>query len=633
MCGIVAMVSDNTEVSEPLDQAVHQLVHRGPDRQATWIRADGRVGLGHTRLSIVDLENGDQPIANESGDLHIVASGEFYDFERIRDELARSGAKFTTGSDSEIALHLYERYGAKCLDKLRGEFAFIIWDQRNQTLFAARDRFGIKPLYYVQVSQTLWVGTEVKALLAAGAPAGWDQGAVFNNLFLCMDSKETLFRGVKQVPPGHYLAAGSGVSTAVRYWDLDYAKARGAARLTDSEYVESFRPRFEEAVRLRMRADVAVGCYLSGGLDSSYVLALAAKHAKRPVTAFTVSFAEGGYDETSAAREVAADLGVRLCEVKVQARDICDHFSDAIWHGEGIHYNLNGIARYLLSAGVQREGYKVVLAGEGADECFAGYAFCQGALQAASRRSGVVDLLRRGARLLRRDTPAEQQIRTLSPWLVRIARLQGLPAGSTESFADQATLLRSALARDFLDANADNDPFGTCFARIASREQLWGRARVHQLLYLWIKSVFANYILAAERMDMAHAVEVRLPFLDDEVFNFARRLPVSSLAGGHPLEKHLLRLAARPAVGERTAQRPKQPFFLPPFSLEPGSPVSSMAQDILRSDVVKDVAVLDRRGVLRLADQLAKPEPLGTPADAIVLMVLSICLLQQRFGL
>src|ERR1041384_1071576 len=285
MCGIVAILSDTDRIEpEALRRATHSLIHRGPDEQHQWIAPHGRAGLGHTRLTIIDLVTGAQPMANEDGRLHLVVNGEFYDFERIRTDLESRGHQFRTRSDSEIALHLYEEMSAGCLEHLRGEFALILWDELNQTLFAARDRFGIKPLFYAHVGNALYLASEVKALLAAGVAAKWGRESMFQNLFLCVDQDRTLFKNIRQVPPGHYLTARAGSIKVTRYWDADYPRARDTlSDHSETERIEGLRDLLDDAVRVRMRADVPVGCYVSGGVDSSSVLGLASKHSRRRV--------------------------------------------------------------------------------------------------------------------------------------------------------------------------------------------------------------------------------------------------------------------------------------------------------------------------------------------------------------
>src|SRR6476620_8530889 len=256
MCGIAAFFSRGNPVpAKALQRATHVLQHRGPDSQGFWFSADQRVGLGHARLSVIDLTTGDQPIANEDERIHIVVNGEFYDFERQRRELERRGHLFRTRSDSEIAVHLYEEVGAHCVQQLRGEFAFVLWDGANQTLFAARDRFGIKPLYYGVHNDTLYLASEIKALFAAGVPARWDHEYFYQHATGPAMSDRTLFEGVYQVPPGHYLTATTSGMRILRYWEFNYPSAEELAANTrdEGDFVEEFAAVFEEAVRLRMR--------------------------------------------------------------------------------------------------------------------------------------------------------------------------------------------------------------------------------------------------------------------------------------------------------------------------------------------------------------------------------------------
>src|SRR6516164_9890682 len=298
MCGVVAVFSRRDSISVPaFNRAIQSLYHRGPDGQRHWVSQDQRVGLGHARLSIIDLLTGDQPIANEDGTIQIVVNGEFYEYEAIRRELCESGHRLRTRSDSEIALHLYENSGVHCLHRLRGEFAFVLWDETNRTLFAARDRFGIKPLFYAFHNETFYFASEVKALFAAGVPARWDAESVYHSVELGGHPIRTLFDGILQVPPGHYLIATEKHVQLHQYWDFDYPRAEQSSRLRpDADYAAEFRQALEEAVRIRLRADVPVGCYLSGGLDSCSVLGLAARHHPEPIRAFTLTFDHGDYE-------------------------------------------------------------------------------------------------------------------------------------------------------------------------------------------------------------------------------------------------------------------------------------------------------------------------------------------------
>jgi asparagine synthase (glutamine-hydrolysing) len=282
---------------------------------------------------------------------------------------------FERVSDSEIALHLYEEFGAHCVQHLRGEFAFVVWDEANQTLLAARDRFGIKPLYYAVYDETLYLASEIKALFAAGVPARWDHEYFYQHATGPAMSDRTLFEGVHQVPPGHYLTATTNGMRVLRYWEFHYPPADelGANRRDEKACVEEFAAVFEEAVRLRMRADVPVGCYLSGGLDSCAVLGFAARFSSSPIQAFTLTFDQANYDEGDIAREMAAQADAKFYPIPIKQSDIADHFADASWHSETLFSNGHGVSKYLLSRAVRDAGYKVVYTGEGSDEIFGGY--------------------------------------------------------------------------------------------------------------------------------------------------------------------------------------------------------------------------------------------------------------------
>ena len=376
MCGIVAMFSRGGPVSvEALKRAMQTLHHRGPDGERHWVAPHGRVALGHARLSIIDLVTGDQPIANEDERLHIIVNGEFYDYERIQRELTSRGHKLRTHSDSEIALHLYEDYGASALQELRGEFAIILWDEANGTLMAVRDRFGVKPLCYSRNSATRSIlPRKRKRVFAAGVPARWDHESFFQLSHVYFDQDRSLFDGVRQVPPGCYLLATQQHTQIVRYWDFDYPRIeQPRPALSDDEHIERMRSTLDEAVRIRLRADVPVGCYLSGGLDTA-LLGIASKHHNDPIEAFTLCFDVDSYNEEFVAKEMAEHAHANFHPLPIKQTQLADNFSDAIWHSETLTANPHGVAKFLLSQMVRDHGFKVVLTGEGSDEILGGYA-------------------------------------------------------------------------------------------------------------------------------------------------------------------------------------------------------------------------------------------------------------------
>jgi asparagine synthase (glutamine-hydrolysing) len=639
MCGIVAIYSPSGSVSPAdLERATRRLEHRGPDGQRQWIAGHGRVGLGHARLSIIDLTTGDQPIASEDGRTHIVANGEFYDFERIQHELELRGHRLRTRSDSEIALHLYEDLGAGCLYQLRGEFAFAIWDEVHQTLFAARDRFGIKPLFYARHAGALYLASEVKALFAAGVPARWNQQRVFGNL-AGGHPTETLFDGVSQVPPGHYLLATPGYTHLHSYWDFHYPPIdRPAKPHTDKEYAERLHHELGEAVRLRLRADVPVGCYLSGGLDSCAVLGLASRHRSDPIRAFTLTFDRPDYDEGPQAREMASLAGAEYFPVPIRQSDLADHFFDATAASEALCYNAHGVAKYVLSDAVRKAGYKVVLTGEGSDEIFGGYAhfrrdmllYDNGDQDPAEVEALMAELVRTNQVSRGLLLPDGEGVSTEA-----LSRRLGFTPSWIATFATSTFKLQNLFATGYAEGIRQRHAFKGLLDALDVGGQLTGRAPVHQSLYLWAKTVLPNYILSilGDRMEMAHSVEGRLPFLDHHVVELICSMPVQQKIHGMT-EKYVLREATKGVITDTVYRRQKHPFLSPPATLDQDGRLSQMMQDTLRGPIMRSLPFFDQRKVAALLDTLpAMGDGDRTAIDQVLMLMLSACVLQDRFGL
>jgi asparagine synthase (glutamine-hydrolysing) len=639
MCGIVAFFSRCLPVSEAvLQRATQSLYHRGPDGQRHWISQDSRVALGHSRLSIIDLTTGDQPIASEDERTRIIVNGEFYDYEAIRRELERSGHQLRTRSDSEIALHLYEDLGPQCLHRLRGEFALVVWDETSRTMFAARDRFGIKPLFYAFHKETLYLASEVKALFAAGVPAGWDAESVYHSVEFGGHQMRTLYDGVFQVPPGHYLIATDKHIQLNQYWDFNYPKAAKTPPRSDVEYAAEFRQALDEAVRIRLRADVPVGCYLSGGLDSCAVLGLAAKHHSGSIRAFTLTFDRIDYDEGEIAREMAAKAGAQFFPISIQQDDLADHFSDAISQSETLCFNAHGVAKYLLSRAVRDAGYKVVLTGEGSDEILGGYPHfrrdmllynAQGQdpqvvaalLQELDQRNAVS----RG--LLLPDGEAGP--------LERVKGLLGFVPSWIETFSARSAKMRTLFSESFLERFGGREGFQPFFDDIDVRGQLTGRDPLHQSLYVWAKTGLPAYILTmlGDRMEMAHSVEGRVPFLDHNLVEVIRSQPVNQKIRGMT-EKYILREATRDVITDTVYRRQKHPFLSPPATLDPDKRLNAFMQDTLRGPILASMPFFDQSKVVSLLDRLPTMDEGSRVANDQVLMTLvSACVLHERFHL
>ena len=632
MCGIAAILSRNGPVDAgALRRATGALRHRGPDAERTWVSPSGRIGLGH-RLLVINDPEGHQPIASEDGRLHIVVNGQFYDFARIRTSLEARGHRFRTRSDSEIALHLYEDHGAACLEHLRGQFAFVVWDEETGNLFAARDRFGLKPLFYTEHDGALYLASEAKALFAAGVPRAWDNQGVYHWLLACPDERRSLFDGIRQVPPGHSMRASNGSVRLQGYWDLPASPPGGRDAPDFPRAVEHARELTEEAIRLRMVAGVPVGCLISGGLDSSSVLAVAATCTDRPVAAFTVGFERREFDESPGAREAAAAANADHTVVTLSDADLADHFAEAVWHAETLQFNTHGAARYLLSRGVRDAGYRSVLAGEGADEAFFGYEFLLAAAGASRGGFGPRKLLRILSGFLRSPRRHHPTLAAVSPWLARLALL--LPAAPSlfTRLSGGLGLIQSVCSRDFLHRFDGYDPYRTYYLRCKEAAAISRREPARQLLYLWLHSIFANYHMAADRLDMAHGVEVRLPFLDHHLFEHLNRLPLALLTD-HPREKHLLREAMRPHIPDSVYGAVKRPFMAP-SAVGVDGPLHDFLQDTLRGEGLRAVPFVDAAAVGGVLDGLPQVgERERGSVDSLLLMLASVAVLQERWGL
>ena len=630
MCGIVAIFSPRQAISQDaLQAATKRLFHRGPDGQKFWLSSDHSAGLGHARLSIIDLTTGDQPIANEDESMRIVVNGEFYGYEKVQKQLENSGHVLRTKSDSEIALHLYEDFGAECLHHLRGEFAMVIWDQRNKTMFAARDRFGIKPLFYSIYNGVTYFASEAKALFAAGVPARWDRESIYGCGGIGVNQSRTLFEGIFQVPPGHFVVVTADQVSVKRYWDFDYpVETNRGPQLPDSDYEEEFRNAFENAVKLRLRADVPVGCYLSGGVDSCSIVAMAARHHQGALHAYTLAFDEAGYNEEEVAREMATKVGAEFIPIPVSSNDIADHFADATAQSEMLAVNPHGTAKYLLSKAVNKAGIKVVLTGEGSDEILAGYMHFGPDMKAAilnpahalafdpAGRAGLAST----PNAPKRSIQAVKQILGFVPnWMT-----------SSLNFAGQ---IQGFLSESFLADMCGREQVRSFFSDIDVRGQLIGRHPLNQSLYLWSKTKLPNYLLTilGDRMEMGHSLEGRVPFLDHVLVETVRSQPVTMKihAGTH---KYILRKAMKEMLTETVYARLKQPFWSPPASFNRAGKFNVFMQDVLRSKVVASIPFFSSAKIVAALDALQTSNKLTSDTtEQALTMLLSACVLQERY--
>jgi asparagine synthase (glutamine-hydrolysing) len=515
----------------------------------------------------------------------------------------------------------------------------VLWDQTRRQLMAARDRFGIKPLFYAWHDEKLFLASEVKTLWAAGVPARWDEQGVYNSVSMAGHMGRTLYDGVFQIPPGHFLLATEKHVQVNRYWDFDYpTKENNQPTRRDEEYKEEFRAVLEEAVKIRLRADVPVGVYLSGGLDSCAVLGLAAKHHPGAVKAFTLTFEQAAYDEGPIAKEMAALAGAEFHPIPIGQRDLADNFADAIAQAETLCINAHGVAKYLLSRAVRDAGYKVVITGEGSDEILGGYPH-----------------FRRDMLLYNREGQDEGSIAELLQWLDQentvsrglllpdgeigpmdqVKRILGYAPSWIETFSSRQVKMRPLLDAGIQAKYGASEGSYGILDEVDVRGQLTGRDALNQSLYLWSKTAMTSYILTmlGDRMEMAHSIEGRVPFLDHKVVETIVRQPVNQKVRGMT-EKYVLREAVQDVITETVYRRKKHPFLSPPATLNPEATFNTYVQDILRGPVLKALPFFDQKMVVALLDKLPGMDAGSKTAnDQILMLLVSMCALQERYGL
>ncbi len=588
-----------------------ELRHRGPD--GTGLYEDGRFGMVNTRLAIVDLAGGDQPLSTEDGRFWVMQNGEIYNWIELRDELRMLGHRFATTSDTEVIAHAYEEWGADCLRRLNGDFAFAVWDRATQELFLARDRFGVRPLFLAELGGDLVFASEAKAILRhPEARRELDPAGLVESFMTWANLPErSAFVGIRELAPAHYLRVGpNGPPEERRWWDLDFTPREDGA--SDDELIAEVEELLSDATRLRLRADVPVGAYLSGGLDSSATAALARRHLTKTLYSFGIGFEDKHFDESEFQNRMAAELGTDLTRVTVGARDIGELLPRAIELSEKPTLRTALAPLLRLSRAVQDAGLKVVLTGEGADELFAGYDIFR---EDKVRRFWARDPESRLRPLLFARLNAFLS-RDLSRSGAFLAGFYG--RGLTElddplyshriRFANSARILRLLKPELVEQAAAEDDPLARLVARLPKHYD--GFSPLGKAQYLEITSFLEGYLLHSQgdRMLMGHSIEGRFPFLDYRVAELAARLPDRLRLRGLE-EKYALRRAVAPFLPEEVHTRTKRPYRAPIGQVFAGPEAPEYVRDLLRPERLEEAGVLSPEAVGRV---VAKFEAAGS---------------------
>ncbi len=565
MCGICG-VAIPTNVDRRVEEAVlvrmrDTLTHRGPDDAGVF--NDGKVGLGHRRLSIVDLGGGHQPMTNEDGSIQIVFNGEIYNHKDYRSMLEERGHGYRSVCDTETIVHLYEEFGTKAVEHLRGMFAFAIWDANQKRLLLVRDRLGIKPVYYTLSDDgVLYFASEIKALLEARAVAPeLNYGAMADfaaNRYT--SGEDTLFRGVKRLLPGHTLVWRNGKVEIEKYWDVSFAKSEES--LTDNEYVEQFSELFNESVRLRLMADVPLGMFLSGGIDSSAIAGAMSKLVSDPIKTFSVAFNEREANELEYARMVAREFNTDHHEIVVSPEQFFNSLPGLVYQEDEPIAHPSSVPLYFVSK-LAVEHVKVVLTGEGSDELLAGY---------DKYRKTIYNLA--FGRAYNRFVPAS--LRGLARRLIEAGNghLPGrqklartflcLPPDVESIYFDNFSVFSRArqgklFSAETLDRMGSADPYRTTLDYIRQSD---AETMLDQLLAADMKTYLHELLMKQDQMSMAASIESRVPFLDHKLVEFAARLPERMKLRGWQT-KYILRRAMKGKLPEEILTRKKMGFPVP----------------------------------------------------------------------
>ncbi|WP_223668564.1 asparagine synthase (glutamine-hydrolyzing) [Kangiella shandongensis] len=650
MCGIAGVIhSDKSRTIKPqtlVNMAAIQY-HRGPDNFGYHNPEGAGVGMSHARLTIIDLdeERGRQPHVSDNGRYMMVHNGEFYDFQRIRASMTAQGARFHSKSDSELVLQMYPHYGIeKTVEQLRGEFAFSIYDREEETMYLVRDRFGIKPLYWTETEHGVVFGSELKVLFAhPDVKREIDSEGLYHQLIQVMVPGSTAFKGVNQVPPGHWIKIqrkdGKLHIEQHKYWDINFPQAEEHLKVKEEEeYIEGVREQLLEAVHLRLNADVPVGAYLSGGIDSCSILGLSAAVRQDPVKAFTIGFDDADYDETPIATEMAEMTEAEQIILPLSAEHLYDHFERTIWHTERTIYNTLGVAKLLMSQKVREQGYKVVLTGEGSDELFAGYP----AFRKDMFLYGLADLPDNLKSELH-DTLAESNVLFKGAMLPReefhseaIDQKVGFTPTCIQSWMGCDNFARNLMSKEHQFNIKDYDP-GTAMAEQFDESQLEGRHPLDKAQYVWIKTMLEGQILTwgGDRVDMANSMEARPPFLDHHLAAYAVNIPPQMRIKG-PVEKYVLKEAMKGLLPETLYKRQKFAFMAPPAHTDKKKwgALMELMEEFANEEKINEAGLIDYaalRNMIDSHDDPKVPRDHKVQMDAILNHVLGVQLLHHHF--
>jgi len=640
MCGIAGYSANPGGGRLPDLAVLHRMIesirYRGPEEAGTYV--DGPVALGHARLSIVDVAGGQQPLSNEDGTVWITLNGEIFNHVELRRELEARGHVFRTRSDTETIVHLYEERGASCVDALNGDFAFALWDKTRQKLVLARDRMGVRPLFYTVHQGVLIFASEVKALLQyPGVQARLDPVALDQCFtFWFPLAPRTPYQGIFELPPGHVLTSERGNVSIKPYWQLRFPEAgasTGTAERSEQQVADELEALLIDATRIRLRADVPVGAYLSGGLDSSATTALIQRVPDSRLRTFSVGFESKAFDETEYQQQVVTALDTEHSSILCRQGDIGASFPEVIRHTERSIVRTAPAPLFMLSKLARQHGCKVVITGEGADEVLGGYDIFK---EAKIRRFWATQPQSKWRPLL---------LNRLYPYLADMQRQPqaylkaffgtGLDAVSDPLFSHLPRFGVTQRAKRFFSddmrqAVKGYDALADMRASLPAEFVKWHP--LSQAQYLESVHLLPGYILSSQgdRVSMANAVEGRFPFLDHRVVEFAARIPPRMKLKGLR-EKHILRRAVANYLPHDISTRPKQPYRAPESECFFGPGAPEYVEELLSPQAIAKTGYFDPKAVSKLVAKCQAGGQIGIGDNMALVGILSTQLLDYWF--
>ncbi len=634
MCGIAGIFNLYNAKEVPIDtlKAMAAIIkHRGPDGFGFY--RDQRIGLAHARLSIIDLKGGQQPIYNEDKTIWITFNGEIFNYIELRKILENKGHVFYTKSDTETIIHLYEEYGTECLKHLNGQFAFAVWDRKKARLFIARDRVGIRPLFYTIIDGSLIFASEIKSLFIDKRvkreidPYALDQ--IFT--FWMTIPPRTAFKGIFELPAGHYMLIENGDIKTARYWDPDFTQDNGLK--TEAEYAEELKELLVDSTRLQLRADVPVGAYLSGGIDSSVITTLIKKYTDTPLRTFSVTFHDEVYDESNYQKQMINYLNTDHSDIKCTYSDIGSIFPDVIWHTEKPIVRTAPAPLYLLSKLVRDSGYKVVLTGEGADEILAGY-----------------DIFKevKVRKFLERFPGSKFRpliLKRLYPYLANspVKSIQYAEAFFKAGTTDYPQEYYSHIPRWNTTAKIKgffSEGYKATLDQYKNTEELSGFLSgnlskyddLSKAQYIEIKTLLSGYLLSSQgdRVAMAHSIEGRFPFLDHRIMEFCFKLP-PHIRMNTLTEKYILKKSMRNLLPRSIIQRTKQPYMAPDSKSFFAEKSLDYVEELLSEKYLQDSGYFNPKTVSALIKKCKQSQVLGFKDNMAIVGIISTLLVHDQF--